>query len=244
MLFIHRYIKSSKDSLLWRPLTEEMKKGTKIENCCPSQTRLSKPSHKNRCKYAGSYKACIHHGCLVTAVSQLDGAEKDHIANNPKEGEPLKKLHEEYTNNHLQLLTCLARIADHPTGKWRCTDPMREVAIMCIKSIYRWHAASGDLPVEVMFRQCWSSISKRAGLAIPYKRVKSCGCLQQSLSQHAKGSRLVSWLRFLDIVYTMLLLTNVLNFVGLRISLRWMTWRQRAEPLMMKVVSEMWDILL
>lgn len=111
--------------------------------------RLSKPSHKNRCKYAGSHKACVHHGCLVTAVSQLDGAEKDHIANNPKEGEPLKKLHEKYTNNHLQLLTSLVRLADRPTGISRFADPMMEVAIVSIKSIYGRHAASRDLPVEV-----------------------------------------------------------------------------------------------
>lgn len=131
-----------------------MKECTKTEDCCPSQARLSKPSHKNRCKYAGSHKARVHHGCLVTAVSQLDGAEKDHIANNPKEGEPLKKLHEEHTNDHLQLLTWLA---DRPTGIWRCADPVREVAIVCIKSIYGLHSVSGDLPVEVRFRQCWSS---------------------------------------------------------------------------------------
>lgn len=150
---------STKVSLQWQLLTEEMKECTKTENCCPSQKRLSKPSHKNRCKYAGSHKACVHHGCLVTAVSQLDGAEKDHIANNPKEGEPLKKLHEKYTNNHLQLLTSLVRLADRPTGISRFADPMMEVAIVSIKSIYGRHAASRDLPLEVMLRQCWCPVS-------------------------------------------------------------------------------------
>lgn len=136
-----------------------MKECTKTENCCPSQTRLSKPSHKNRCKYAGSHKACVDHSCLVTAVSQLDGAEKDHIANNPKKGEPLEKLNEKYTNNHLQLLACLAWLADCPTGILRRADPMREVAIVSIKGIYGWHAASRALPVEVMLRQYWCPVT-------------------------------------------------------------------------------------
>lgn len=93
-----------------------MKKSTKAQNPCPPEARLCEPSQKNRRENAGPHKTCVHHGRLIIAVSQLDGAEKDHVANNPKKGKPLEQLHEQNTNNRLHLLTFLARHGDRPIG--------------------------------------------------------------------------------------------------------------------------------
>lgn len=136
-----------------------MKECTKTQNRCPPQARLCEPSQKDRRENAGSHETRVHHGRLIIAVSQLDGAEKDHVANNPKKGKPLEQLHKQYADDRLQLLTCLAGLGDHPTGMWRCKDPLREVAITLIKCNYRRHASSRDLLVEVMQMQISVSIT-------------------------------------------------------------------------------------
>lgn len=126
-------------------LTNEMEKGTYIENLGPSQARLCKPAHQYRRESAGSNKAQVNDGRLVVVISQLDSAEEDHIADDAKEGEALTQLHQQHTDNHLQLLACVTGLAvwqGHPARPPGRGHPPQEVSLLQPGHVHSNHAAA------------------------------------------------------------------------------------------------------
>lgn len=88
-------------------LTKEMKESTQVEHFGPSQAGFCKPPSQNRGQGAGSNKAQVDCRSQVVIVAQLHSAEDNHVAYNPKESESFTKLHKQYTDDNLELLSGL-----------------------------------------------------------------------------------------------------------------------------------------
>jgi len=88
-------------------LTNEMQEGTHVEHLSPPQVGLRKPANQHRGEGADPHEAQVHRGCQVVAVAQLHRAEEDHVADDAEEGEPLTQLHQENTDDRLELFAGL-----------------------------------------------------------------------------------------------------------------------------------------
>lgn len=84
-----------------------MKESTQVKHLGPSQAGLCKPPDQNRGQGAGSYEAKVDCRSQVVIIAELHSAEENCVAYNPKESESLKQLHQQHTDDNLELLAGL-----------------------------------------------------------------------------------------------------------------------------------------
>lgn len=88
-------------------LTKEMEQSTQVEHLGSPKAGISKPSHHHRSECTGPHKAQVNGSSLVVIIAQLHSTEQDHVTHNPKEGEPLKQLHQQDEDDDLELFAGL-----------------------------------------------------------------------------------------------------------------------------------------
>lgn len=81
-----------------------MKESTQVEHLAPSQAGLCEPPGQDGGQGAGSYEAQVDRRGQVVIVAQLHRAEENRVAHNAKKSESLTQLHEQYTDDNLELL--------------------------------------------------------------------------------------------------------------------------------------------
>lgn len=84
-----------------------MKERTQIEHLGPSQAGFCEPPNQDRGQSAGSDKAQVDSRSQVVIVAELHGAEKNHVAYDAKESESFTQLHQQNTDDDLELLAGL-----------------------------------------------------------------------------------------------------------------------------------------